>query len=971
MMDRVPTTLRKISRPGLFDPLNRERLFEKIERAINKRQTLFIVAPPGAGKTTLATSWLEARRKHVLWVQCDSADGDPANLFYYLREAAESILKKGARALPRATPEFLADARGFARRFFRELFVRLPSEIVIVLDDYHEIPDAAPIHELIAGAITEIPQGSALLVLSREPAPKAYARALANGQLDTLDAFSLTLTGDETRLIVRKRLQLEEETISQLHEYCAGWPAGLVLLLERMYHGVGFACEQQPELLHNVFNYFSSQIFSALPNADRELLLRTAFLESFDAKAASRIAGDEFAGKLVDALYRRNLFVERVRGTGMYQFHPLFARFLRQHASEQLTVDELNQLKTQSAVLLGELGMVDQAVTLAIEVSAWDQAAQLIDTHGQAISWHGRVGTLQRWISALPEAISASHPWHRYWLANALLTTEPGTARRLGRATFAHFNDLDDRLGMLASACLILHSYHRDFSFSIESVEWLKVAERLNLQIKAIADPKMQLEIEISLMIGKCFLQNDRTALARMAPSIEERLALVPDDDRKLALFTAVMSCFNIFGHFRHAVDVLRRAEYLMHSDSCSEYNKTFFATKAFYPLVMSGNLERAREVASLVVSWARGARFEPMLRVGLAFLAGTYLWSDLPKSIALVLELDQLPSRENQYVEWHERLIRGKLAALVGAREQALLHVQQVQASSGTAGFFWLKVESAAWFSDIALAVDDIDRANQIASQGLKLAQTIGTCQQEVALRAVLGSIALRRGDVAKAITHITKFLQCCHDPDHLCYLRRMLVPIKQLVAFAAEHNLETEFLPSLVSTLDIEPPVGVASWPWPIRVYTLGAFRIEVNGQAPTLTRKAPKKAFALLKALIAFGGNVSQHKLIDALWPDSDGDAAQKAFEATLHRLRRLLGGNDLIRQSDGVISLNQNKVFVDAIALDCDLDCHETRQLYRGTFLPDDDAPWVAQYRDRLHSRFISPSNEVKAAATGGG
>jgi DNA-binding SARP family transcriptional activator len=128
---------------------------------------------------------------------------------------------------------------------------------------------------------------------------------------------------------------------------------------------------------------------------------------------------------------------------------------------------------------------------------------------------------------------------------------------------------------------------------------------------------------------------------------------------------------------------------------------------------------------------------------------------------------------------------------------------------------------------------------------------------------------------------------------------------------------------------------------------------------------SRKAPKKTLALLKVLIAEGGvNVREQRLLDALWPDEEGDAAAKSLTATLHRLRTLIGDSEAIVQVGGTLSLNAARVWVDALALDerlaasTPLDAAQLLGLYRGTFLKEDESePWSVTTRERLRSRFI--------------
>ena len=137
--------------------------------------------------------------------------------------------------------------------------------------------------------------------------------------------------------------------------------------------------------------------------------------------------------------------------------------------------------------------------------------------------------------------------------------------------------------------------------------------------------------------------------------------------------------------------------------------------------------------------------------------------------------------------------------------------------------------------------------------------------------------------------------------------------------------------------------------------------------DGEAVVFPHKVPKRLLSLLKVLIALGGtSVAEDKLIDALWPDLDGDAAHQAFSVAVRRLRDLLGSPDAVKQQDGKLSLNPQQCWVDALVLERLLRqasaqngcCVAAFHLYQGHFLPEDENErWSFNLRDRLHRDFM--------------
>jgi LuxR family maltose regulon positive regulatory protein len=161
--------------------------------------------------------------------------------------------------------------------------------------------------------------------------------------------------------------------------------------------------------------------------------------------------------------------------------------------------------------------------------------------------------------------------------------------------------------------------------------------------------------------------------------------------------------------------------------------------------------------------------------------------------------------------------------------------------------------------------------------------------------------------------------------------------------------------------------------------RVHVLGRFRL-LTGDTPNIIPPRLRKPRELLQALIAFGGTeVSAGVLIDALWPDSEGDAAYHALESALYRLRQLLGARDAVRMEGGKVSLDRDQLWVDVWEFEEELRrprdpaangierISRLRRLYQGHFLQHEaEKPWVLKARRELRDSLLRAIRDAARA-----
>ena len=196
-------------------------------------------------------------------------------------------------------------------------------------------------------------------------------------------------------------------------------------------------------------------------------------------------------------------------------------------------------------------------------------------------------------------------------------------------------------------------------------------------------------------------------------------------------------------------------------------------------------------------------------------------------------------------------------------------------------------------------------------------------------------------------------------------------------LCAEALKRDIEVTYVQNLIRARNLVPDellLGIPNWPWAVRVTTLGKFEMEVNDQPIAFGRKVPRRVLALLQAVIAFGGkDIPELKLMDALWPEADGDRAYRSYATALHRLRKILGEEKTIIVKDSKVTLNPLLCWVDVWAFEHWLHqaddakresdmvkrlvcSKQALRLYHGPFLHDAlQQPWASRLRTRLHKQ----------------
>src|SRR5579859_489541 len=474
-MARKAPQLAKLSRPRLHMAVARERVFKLIDAA-RVRPIVWLSGPPGAGKTTVVASYAQNQRIPCLWYQLDAGDADPATFFYHLREAAPAVSTGRAARLPLLTPDYGSDLAGFRRHCFREFFRTAKQSALLVLDNYQEVPASSPLHAILDCAFREIPEGANVIVISREPSPKAFARAIVNDTIANLGWEDLRLTLDETSKIAAARSRQDRSVVQALYRISNGWVAGVTLMLEQLHRGgvLGGLVTQGPT--EPIFDYFATQIFETATAETRRLLMKTALFPSFSVALAQEISGSANAARIIELLHRKRLFIDRRQGREFtYQYHAMFRAFLQNRAATELSGSEIRSLTSQAANLLAKHGNEEDAFALYCRAEGWREASDLMVRMAPVLIGQGRWQTVNEWANRLPQTVLTEAPWIAYWVGMALEPVKPKEAREHLQRAFETFQSQSDHAGQMMSAAGILDTIYTEFVSFVDMEPWISV----------------------------------------------------------------------------------------------------------------------------------------------------------------------------------------------------------------------------------------------------------------------------------------------------------------------------------------------------------------------------------------------------------------------------------------------------------------------------------------------------------------
>ncbi len=978
----------KINPPKIGNIYSRNALIQQLQATLPK-PLIWISAPAGAGKTTLIADYLASRAIPALWYQLDSGDTDPATFFHYLALASYRLCKQDL-PLPKLAAEYQGDLATFTRRFIERLCAGIDPPAVFVFDNFQDLPPSSPLQPLFREVIATLPDGCRAFFLSREKPPAWVAGFAARHAVHFIDPDRLRLTEEEAIGIIRLlgdgfATRYSDADIRQIHQTVDGWAAGLILMCRAWQQSPALTPLWKDERSHAlIFDYFASELFERLNAEKQAFLLQSALLPVMPPAQVCQLTGHPHTERILQELYARNFFLTRTTEQALiYKYHPLFREFLLKQGRERWGSEQLDSLRRQAAQVLLEAGQLEAALELALSGSDWQTATTLITSQATQLIAEGRNQTLLGWLQRLPDSLVNTTPWLLYWQGIAVDGHNPAAAAHCFAAAFPLFASRGETAGMyLTIASVILMSWMTQQNHQGMDL-WLQRFDQLYATEPDIASPATEAKVVAAVLMGISFRCPAHPQAEHLLTRARHLWALPLEANLRWQLGSAIGFFIAGRGDLIHWGKTVRLYEATGNEAGYSPLEQLHLLLSLGFIDCFAGQYDTSRDYVRKALALGQ----ESGVHVYDLFLLAVGTYNGLMQ--ARLAEADShlntmrliLSTQPPNFHTVHYRLLLNWRALVAGAFADALDH--------GRAALE-LALENGAVYPlarcrhGLALAL--FMTGNQAEALALLDQARIpwgDSHYQQLVYDCGLSEawFRLRMGDENAAATLLANALQQGQAQGWGLPLWSFPNWIEPLLRFALEQDIATAQVQQLIRQAGMipkEPERLPANWPMSVKIQTLGRFAVEVSGEPLPVDTPSKNRPLELLKVLVAFGGrDVSDTRLMDALWPDASGDAATRSLNTTLHRLRKALGVEQAIVLKDRNVSFDARHVWLDVWAFERtlerlrqQLDCPQTNAagvkqlwdaastLYVGPFLGKGaQQSWALDMAERLRSRML--------------
>ena len=919
--------LPKVNVPQLHNVLARERLFALFDR-VQDVSVVWIAAAPGAGKSTAVASYLERSTQHVAWLQVDADDSDPATFFSNLALAIRRALPKQQLRFPVFEPDYSRHPEVFAQVFFRYMAGRLAHPLRVVIDNAQEIPQN-DLANWILVAVKELPAYIRLVIISRHQAPTLLVGLEATQQLAAIETSQLRFNLAEAGAL----LGFEPPAVESVHRHTDGWAAGLVLARESLGTMAKSSVIPMDIAQEKIFDYFMVEVFERMDAKLQEFLFSTAYLPIVPVEAAVTLSANPDAEELLNYLCQRNLFTYRKSSKpSIYEYHALFREFLQTRAATTTTIAQRHSACKRSATLLNLHGFADLAISLYQQSEAWEESIKLLLENARMLCSQSRQQILVQWIRCVPTNLRATHPWLLFWLGEAHLAIDEMKARQFLEEAYEHFCKDGDKYGQLLTAATALEAIHIGYTTYPNTQKWAYIVVKLFDNTHYDIETADVLRIAAGRLIASVLFDRSSGDEEHAANRVEKLLFENIDINRRIAAATILLEYYS-WGYEREKMMFLvAQVTSLMRMPGLSELKRArWLSTLGYHLLIHQGTRQSNLKEAEKYLQAAEKIAVE--MKLTSVFTANTIYQVNLALKRMEIDRAEELLSRleaslDTSYGEHvadyyvfsaYVALAKNDGHRAVACARMAVEHCSRIHfPESLQPGYLRALVLALLFQGEYAEALNTLEIEERLSHH-----KAVAIMSARELVRAY---VAIKTEQPEKAVALLRTALPMLRKNNYKHFYSYTPGIAAALCQVALSAGIEEEFVCQVAAErglLSPKPQWNV--WPWPVKIYALRPFAMEINGKPLNVWGKSPVRLIELVQAVLAYGGrDVASGDLIQLLWPGENRVGGENVFDNTLYRLRKLFADDSTLLVKNNRVSLNPELVWIDAWSVEATLD-----------------------------------------------
>lgn len=388
--------------------VRRPRLIGLLDAAGATPLTL-VVAPAGAGKTSLVAGWALESPTPTAWLSLDDRDRDAAQVWRGVVAALETVAPAcGERALTVLRgPDTVLHAVAVLLDAVAD---RSLARSVLVMDDLHVADEDEVVAESLAMFVAHLPEWLRVVAVSRRDPPLPLDRLRARGQLAEIRFPELRFSREEAaELLSELAPSLADDTVEAAVAQADGWAASLQLaaLGARSAAAVDPQVEAVAGDAHLVQGYVVHEVLAAEEPDVVDAMHELAVVDKTNPSLARALTGRTDANDVLRHAEERGLFVTRLPAPGWYEIHALVRASLVAELRER-SPERLAELHARAARWYEEYGEPVAAFEHWLLAGRPRDALRLLAARHADLYDGGREATVRRMIAAIPSEVAAT-----------------------------------------------------------------------------------------------------------------------------------------------------------------------------------------------------------------------------------------------------------------------------------------------------------------------------------------------------------------------------------------------------------------------------------------------------------------------------------------------------------------------------------------------------------------------------------